>query len=323
MAVALKNDPDVKAGAPAMGLAGASLLGTVYVVLGFMGVYYLLPWAWETYIAPVLPWRPEGFASQGLLLLAMLAGAAGLVWLWSRLVRQSSQPGLRAGVFVGTVMVLGGLLVLYLVNVFAAALLSRFVSDEWLLANGLMVGSIATALTVGLWTGFVWRTFHKPKFHDQLQVIEDQGWFTPHGYKKGQGLRARRMTMFGIILLVGCGLWAYLSPRQIILGDAWRLGLPFGGELLILHSTTVTVAILVAVLTLWFSYRLVNYPRFADFLIATEAEMNKVSWASRRRIVQDTIVVLTTVVLLTVFLYVTDVVWSTLLKWIGVLQMGG
>ena len=28
----------------------------------------------------------------------------------------------------------------------------------------------------------------------------------------------------------------------------------------------------------WISYRIVNFPAFADFLIAVEAEMNKVSW---------------------------------------------
>ena len=29
---------------------------------------------------------------------------------------------------------------------------------------------------------------------------------------------------------------------------------------------------------LWLGYRIVNVPQFADFLIAVEAEMNKVSW---------------------------------------------
>ena len=51
---------------------------------------------------------------------------------------------------------------------------------------------------------------------------------------------------------------------------------------------------------LWRAWRgMVNFPAFADFLIATEAEMNKVSWTTRKRLVQDTIVVLTTVVLMT------------------------
>ena len=36
-----------------------------------------------------------------------------------------------------------------------------------------------------------------------------------------------------------------------------------------------------ASLGLWVAFRLVNMPAFADFLIAVEAEMNKVSWPTR------------------------------------------
>ena len=43
----------------------------------------------------------------------------------------------------------------------------------------------------------------------------------------------------------------------------------------------------------WLIFRLVQYPPFADFLIATEAEMNKVSWTSRDDLNRATTVVLT------------------------------
>ena len=71
------------------------------------------------------------------------------------------------------------------------------------------------------------------------------------------------------------------------------------------------------------AWRIVNCPAFADFLIATEAELNKVSWTTRKRLIQDTIVVLMTVFLLTVFLFVVDVAWGKVLSnWpIGVLQI--
>jgi preprotein translocase SecE subunit len=73
----------------------------------------------------------------------------------------------------------------------------------------------------------------------------------------------------------------------------------------------------------WMSWRIVNWPAFADFLIATEAEMNKVSWTTRKRLVQDTIVVLVTVILLTVFLFVVDILWIRILSnpWVYVLQI--
>jgi preprotein translocase SecE subunit len=81
-----------------------------------------------------------------------------------------------------------------------------------------------------------------------------------------------------------------------------------------------TLPLILGALSLWLAWRVVNMPAFADFLIATEAEMNKVSWTTRKRLVQDTIVVLVTVVLLTIFLFLADTVWSQLLTGIGVLQ---
>ena len=39
----------------------------------------------------------------------------------------------------------------------------------------------------------------------------------------------------------------------------------------------------------WIIFRLVQYPPFVEFLIATEAEMNKVSWTSRDDLYRATI----------------------------------
>jgi preprotein translocase SecE subunit len=78
---------------------------------------------------------------------------------------------------------------------------------------------------------------------------------------------------------------------------------------------------LIIVATLWFAFRAVNVPDFAEFLIATEAEMNKVSWSTRKRLAQDTVVVLVTTVIMTLFLLVVDLFWGWLLsrKDVGVL----
>jgi preprotein translocase SecE subunit len=88
------------------------------------------------------------------------------------------------------------------------------------------------------------------------------------------------------------------------------------------HVKYVLPSLLFA-LGLWFAWRLVNVPVFADFLIATEAELNKVSWTTRKRLFQDTIVVLVTVALLAVFILITDTIWFQALSWrvIGVLQV--
>jgi len=89
----------------------------------------------------------------------------------------------------------------------------------------------------------------------------------------------------------------------------------------LLFKIHMIVPTLMGIILLWFAWRLVNVPTFADFLIATEAEMNKVSWTTRRRLVQDTIVVLVTVFLMASFLFIMDIVWVRILThpWIGVL----
>ena len=73
----------------------------------------------------------------------------------------------------------------------------------------------------------------------------------------------------------------------------------------------------------WIIFRLVQYPPFVEFLIATEAEMNKVSWTSRDDLYRATTVVLATVVLMSVFLFGVDWLWSNLLQLLGVLKFGG
>jgi preprotein translocase SecE subunit len=91
-------------------------------------------------------------------------------------------------------------------------------------------------------------------------------------------------------------------------------------ERVLLPHVAYTLPVILAALALWFSWRVVNVPAFADFLIATEAELNKVSWTSRKRLWQDTVVVLCTVILMALFLLAADVAWSKILTVVGVLQ---
>jgi preprotein translocase SecE subunit len=91
-------------------------------------------------------------------------------------------------------------------------------------------------------------------------------------------------------------------------------------NLTFLPSLKYTAPLLLGLLGVWFAWRLVNMPAFGDFLIATEAELNKVSWTTQKRLLQDTVVVLVTVVLLTVFLFFADAGWGMVLKLIGVVQ---
>jgi preprotein translocase SecE subunit len=82
----------------------------------------------------------------------------------------------------------------------------------------------------------------------------------------------------------------------------------------LLPALPYTVPLLVLGLSVWGAWRIVNLPVFADFLIATEAELNKVSWTTRPRLIQDTIVVLVTVLLMATYLFLMDQTWRIVLS---------
>ncbi|MCS6976790.1 MAG: preprotein translocase subunit SecE [Gemmatales bacterium] len=321
MAVAVKNEAEVGKGMPLLGLPVASLFSTAYVVLGILAVYHGIPILFDAFAA----WwvanvseavRLGGFTYEALKLFVAILGAIGLIWLWPRLARE--QPGLRAGVAVGTALAIAGLAVVYWVT----SLVCRYLLAG---AEGgtLYWGGLAAAVGTGLaWLVGMAAVFSKPKFQAWLISLEEQGWFTLKPYKKGQGLRVRRGTMLGVLAIVGAGLWEYVWSRSITVTSQWRLTVPFDPErfVIVMYAPALTLSILIAVLAVWFSYRLVNYPRFADFLIATDAELNKVSWSTPSKLFQDTIVVLVTVLLMAVFLWIMDLLWTFLLFQIGVLR---
>jgi preprotein translocase SecE subunit len=153
------------------------------------------------------------------------------------------------------------------------------------------------------------------------RAIDLQGWSTFGNHKRSQGQMLRRYAMFGVIAVGLTGAWSIFYHDSVGKGVGF-LDVPYTNlSLPVLPSREIVVPVLITLGTLWAAWRLVNVPPFADFLIATEAEMNKVSWTTRKKLVQDTIVVLVTVVVLTLFLLLIDMFWGWLLtrKYIEVL----
>lgn len=127
--------------------------------------------------------------------------------------------------------------------------------------------------------------------------------FSAQVYKPLQGRWARLYTGLGLGLIVLLGLYQLyeqLTGRVV--------------------TMALTVSIVGGVLG-WIIVRILNYPPFVEFLIATEAEMNKVSWTSKEDLKRSTIVVLCTVLFMTVFLFGVDWLWSNLLKVLHVIQI--
>jgi preprotein translocase subunit SecE len=125
-------------------------------------------------------------------------------------------------------------------------------------------------------------------------------------YKPMQGWYARLYTALGLGVIAAAGVvllyksWEDYTPL-------WRLGLP-------------------GILALglgWLIFRIIHFPPFAEFLVATEAEMNKVSWTTKEDLYRRTMVVLTTVLIMAIYLFVVDWLWLFILRNIGVLQFTG
>ena len=93
-------------------------------------------------------------------------------------------------------------------------------------------------------------------------------------YKRSQGRIARQITFGAIWLLIAVGCLA-------IGGDCCKT--EHGAQCRNASGVPMAVVVPVALGLLggWIAFRLVNLPSFADFLIAVEAEMNKVSWPTR------------------------------------------
>ena len=62
-------------------------------------------------------------------------------------------------------------------------------------------------------------------------------------------------------------------------------------------------------------------PRSVDFLIATEGEMKKVNWSTRREIVGSTLVVIGIALVISLFCWIWDFAFSAFFAWIRVLDM--
>jgi preprotein translocase subunit SecE len=125
-------------------------------------------------------------------------------------------------------------------------------------------------------------------------------------FKPMQGWHARLYTAIGLGAIAAAGVWR-VHETSIEYTPLWRVGLPAA----------------LAIVLGWVIFRVIHFPPFAEFLIATEAEMNKVSWTSKDDLYRATTVVLATVLLMTVFLFAVDWLWLFILRNIGVLQFAG
>jgi preprotein translocase SecE subunit len=138
------------------------------------------------------------------------------------------------------------------------------------------------------------------------------GFFTI--YKKGQGYWTRMGTLAGVTLLgvmLAYTLWVQIPVTFFEPDEAGQItGRKVGGAIaagfLLIYS--------------FIAIRLMNKPSNVDFLIATDSEMKKVNWTSRRELIGSSKVVIVFMFLIALYLFLNDIVWGYLMHWIHVLR---
>jgi preprotein translocase subunit SecE len=136
--------------------------------------------------------------------------------------------------------------------------------------------------------------------------------FTAEVYKRNQGRMVRQVTCLAIWLACLLGAWRFYQTfmLDLSLGAAWE---GWKGETL-----RWAVPVLLLMVGIWVGYRLVNWPKFADFLISVEAELNKVSWPAWPELYRASLVVIFTIAFLAVLLFAYDLVWVSLFQWLDI-----
>jgi len=125
------------------------------------------------------------------------------------------------------------------------------------------------------------------------------GMFDTSRYKRSQGKVARQLTFAALAAVVAVGAWKINTMADSELGR-------------------YIVPLVVLTTGLWASWRIVNIPRFADFLISVEAEMNKVSWPARSEFMRASVVVIIVIFFLAGLLFVYDYILDQFLGLFGV-----
>ena len=139
-----------------------------------------------------------------------------------------------------------------------------------------------------------------------------RGYFTV--YKKGQGYWTRMGTLAGAAILglmLAYTLYdripTFFTSKDPALGR--RVAISVAGGFLVLYSLLV--------------WHLTNKPSNVDFLVATDSEMKKVNWTSRKELIGSTKVVIFFMFMIATLLFVLDRLIGTLMWLIGVLKDPG
>jgi len=224
MAVAVKTSQGARSSGTTGGLVLYSFVGVIYLAATIAIVFDLLPRLWWS------AWEGMGAAQAtivggSLLAILELAAAVGLLWGGARLLGRNPVPGVRAGVFVGFL----GLLGVLLLTRWAGRLFEGYVFDSRSFSP--QTGAILTGVVGGLSLAVWAYVFTRAWMRRVVVGLEEGGWFHATVYKGNQGRVVRRGTIIGILLLIGAGVYSLMHSGMLRRGPSdWALSIPFTGK---------------------------------------------------------------------------------------------
>jgi preprotein translocase subunit SecE len=117
------------------------------------------------------------------------------------------------------------------------------------------------------------------------------------------------VTFAAVAIAIAIGVWRLAQLLPLWLGGDASSSL--NDDLGIMRFLAPCILLAVGV---WVSFRMVNTPSVADFLIAVETEMTKVSWPTRDEVIRSSIVIIFLIFTLAGILAVYDLFWWFVLR---------
>lgn len=128
-------------------------------------------------------------------------------------------------------------------------------------------------------------------------------------YKPGQGYWTRTMSAIAFSLLILMGavwVWDLAGAMDVAFEEVYLSG---------------SAALVFITVCGWLLYYFIGRkPRVVDFMIATEGEMKKVNWSTKKEIMSSTWVVIGLTIFIALTTFVCDQGFALFFRWVGVLE---
>ena len=151
----------------------------------------------------------------------------------------------------------------------------------------------------------------QPPQQPQRRADDRPGFF--HIYKPGQGYWTRMGTAGAATLIAALTAHFLYSNLHV-----WLQNMGVSADAARPTSIYIIAGLLIAFAA--FVFWMMNKPANADFLIATDSEMKKVNWTSRKELIGSTKVVIIFMFLIAALLFVFDIVFGYLFYFLDVLK---